>query len=64
MQMNYISMKQLQKKRGDVGRNAVYTDVENGILPRPLKIGRRIFWIEEEVDTAMALEVERSRSAA
>ena len=42
------------EKLGNRSRNSVYRDLEAGRLPRPVKIGARLYWIEEEVDAAIA----------
>lgn len=50
--MRYISFRELQAKLGGRGRTTIYRDVELGRLPKPLKIGSCLYWIEAEVDTA------------
>ena len=48
--MNYINFQQLQSKLGNKSRSAIYVDLEIGRLPQPIKMGRRSYWREHEVD--------------
>ncbi|MDF0603364.1 transcriptional regulator [Psychromarinibacter sp. C21-152] len=51
--MRYLSFSQLQLKLGARSKSAVYRDVRLGRLPAPLKIGGKLYWIEDEVDSAV-----------
>ena len=42
--MRYVSFKQLQEKLGGRSRSTIYVDLEKGRLPKPLKLGRRLYW--------------------
>lgn len=33
-----------------VSRSSFYNEINLGLFPAPIKIGRRSFWIEEEID--------------
>ena len=48
--MNYINFQQLQSKLGNRSRSAIYVDLEIGRLPKPIKMGRRSYWCENDVD--------------
>jgi prophage regulatory protein len=48
--MNYINFQQLQSKLGNRSRSAIYVDLEIGRLPQPIKMGRRSYWREHDVD--------------
>lgn len=48
--MKYLTFKQLRKKLGDRSRSAIYEDVAAGRLPKPIKLGGRSLFIDEEVD--------------
>ena len=48
--MNYINFQQLQSNLGNRSRSAIYVDLEIGRLPQPIKMGRRSYWREHEVD--------------
>ena len=47
---NLINFQQLQSKLGNRSRSAIYTDLEAGRLPKPIKMGRRSYWDEQKVD--------------
>ena len=49
----YIAFNQLQSKLGNRSRSSVYRDIESGRLPKPIKFGARLYWIEEDVDAAI-----------
>jgi predicted DNA-binding transcriptional regulator AlpA len=51
--MKFISFRELQDKLGGRGRTTLYRDIENGRLPRPVKIGSRLYWREDDVDAAI-----------
>ena len=48
--MRYLTFRELQEKLGGRGRTTIYRDVQLGRLPKPLKIGARLLWVEKEVD--------------
>ena len=52
--MHFLSFKDLQSKLGGRGRTTIYRDVELGRLPKPMKIGARLYWNEAEIDAALA----------
>lgn len=52
--MTYLSFGQLQAKLGNRSRSSVYRDLEAGRLPRPIKLGARLYWAESAVDEAIA----------
>ncbi len=52
--MRYLSFSDLQAKLGGRGRSTTYRDVENGRLPKPVKIGSRLYWNEADIDAALA----------
>jgi prophage regulatory protein len=51
--MHYLSFKGLQAKLGGRGRTTIYKDVELGRLPKPLKIGSRLYWNEADIDATL-----------
>jgi prophage regulatory protein len=53
--MKYINFHELQRKLGGRGRSTIYRDFgPDGWLPKPKKIGSRLYWNEEDVDAAIA----------
>ena len=43
-------------------RSTIYIDVEKGRLPPPIKIGGRLYWVEEEIDAwIIKLQAERDQ---
>ena len=48
--MTYVSFEQLQAKLGGRSRSAIYVDLEQGRLPRPLKLGRRLYWRDDQLN--------------
>lgn len=49
----YLSFCQVQEKLGGRGRTTIYRDVDLGRLPKPLKIGSRLYWNEAEIDATL-----------
>ena len=56
--MRYLSFRGLQAKLDDPGRTTIYRWVQQGILPTPIKIGGKNFWIDERVDEKLAEQAE------
>lgn len=52
--MHYLTFKDLQRKLGNRGRTTIYRDVHLGRLPKPVKLGSRLYWLETGVDAAIA----------
>jgi prophage regulatory protein len=51
--MKYLSFRDLQEKLGGRGRTTIYRDVEIGRLPKPIKLGSRLYWNEAHIDAAL-----------
>ncbi|WP_298861567.1 AlpA family phage regulatory protein [uncultured Sulfitobacter sp.] len=52
--MKYLNLRELRTKLGNRGRTTIYRDIENGRLPKPIKFGNRLYWVEADVDQAMS----------
>lgn len=52
--MKYLNLSQLSDKLGGRSRSSIYRDVESKILPEPIRIGSRLYWIEGDVDDTIA----------
>jgi predicted DNA-binding transcriptional regulator AlpA len=48
--MKYLTLNELRSKLGNRSRSAIYTDLEAGRLPQPVKLGARLYWAEAEID--------------
>ena len=46
----YLTLDQLREKLGGRSRSSIYRDLENGHIPKPFRIGSRLYWCEEEVE--------------
>lgn len=53
LQSRYLSFRDLQAKLGGRGRTTIYRDVDLGRLPKPVKIGSRLYWNEAEIDATL-----------
>jgi prophage regulatory protein len=49
----YLSFIELQAKLGNRGRTTIYRDVEMGRLPKPVKIGSRLYFNEADIDATL-----------
>jgi prophage regulatory protein len=49
-----ITFNELRKRLGNRGRTTIYRDIDSGRLPRPVKIGSRLYWAEADIDAAIA----------
>jgi len=49
----YLSFTDLQIKLGGRGRTTIYRDVDLGRLPKPVKIGSRLYWNEADIDATL-----------
>lgn len=47
---NYLTIKELSSKLGGRSRSAIYIDLKEGRLPKPIKLGGRIYFPEGDVD--------------
>lgn len=52
--MNYLNLNQLSAKLGGRSRSSIYRDVESKIIPEPIRIGGRLYWVESDVDAFIA----------
>lgn len=59
--MRYLNFTELRTKLGGRSRSACYVDLAEGRLPKPIKLGGRLYWPESDVDAhlrAMMAEAE------
>ncbi|MEM5521516.1 AlpA family phage regulatory protein [Sulfitobacter sp. AS59] len=51
--MKYITFTELRAKLGGRSRSAIYLDFEAGRLPRGVKLGGKLYWLEADIDTRL-----------
>ena len=54
MSKKFLTMSALQEKLHGRSRTSIYNDVRKGRLPKPIKLGARLFWDEAAVDAALS----------
>ena len=47
----YLTLNELRAKLGGRSRSAIYLDIAAGRLPQPIKLGGRLYWPEDDVDS-------------
>lgn len=48
--MKYLTLRELSQKIGGRSHSSIYRDLAAGRLPKPIKLGVRIYWNEDQVD--------------
>jgi len=51
--MRYLTFNELRSVLGGRGRTTIYRDVDAGRLPKPLKLGGRLYWRDEDIHRSM-----------
>jgi len=46
----YLTLEEVRVKLGGRARSSIYVDLKAGRLPRPLKLGGRVYWPADELD--------------
>ena len=46
----YLTLTELREKLGNRSQSAIYLDLEAGRLPKPIKLGGRLYWPEADLD--------------
>jgi predicted DNA-binding transcriptional regulator AlpA len=46
----YLTLNELRTRLGNRSRSAIYTDLEAGRLPQPIKLGGRLYWPEGDLE--------------
>ena len=59
----YLTMNELRVKIGNRSRSAIYLDLAAGRLPQPIKLGGRLYWPEEDVDSHLLALRDRQQAA-
>ena len=45
----YLTLREVSERLGSRSRSAIYSDIAAGRLPKPVKIGGRVYWPEEDL---------------
>jgi predicted DNA-binding transcriptional regulator AlpA len=60
--MRYLGLSELRARLGGRSRSSIYCDITAGRLPRPIRLGRRAYWNEAEIEECLrALAEARSK---
>lgn len=59
--MRYLTLNQTSKKLGNRSRSSILRDIEAGRLPRPVKIGGRLYLEESAIEASIAALAEGSK---
>ncbi|WP_395005033.1 helix-turn-helix transcriptional regulator [Cypionkella sp.] len=46
----YLTLTELRAKLGGRSRSAIYVDLAAGRLPKPMKLGAKLYWPEGDVE--------------
>ena len=52
--LRLINRKQLQEKLGGIGERTVSRYTKDGRIPKPTRIGYKLYWIEQVIDEWIA----------
>jgi prophage regulatory protein len=58
----YLTLNELSEKLGRRSRSAIYLDLAAGRLPKPIKLGGRLYWPEGEVEAHLRALREKAGS--
>ena len=61
MPTRYLTLRELKRKLSGRSRNAIFADVERGLLPPPFKLGQMNYWSEEAVDEALETMADQAK---
>ncbi len=56
--MKYLNLNQVSEKLANRSRSSILRDIETGLLPKPIKFGGRLYWVETEIDEAFTAQRE------
>lgn len=51
--MRLLTFNDLRTILGGRGRTTIYRDVAAGRLPKPIKIGGRVYWRDEDIEVVL-----------
>lgn len=47
--MRLITFEELREKLANRSRASIYRDIEHGRIPKPIKLGRSVYWEENQI---------------
>lgn len=56
--MQYLNLNQVSAKLAGRSRSSILRDIEKGLLPKPVKFGGRLYWVEAEIEEAFQAQRE------
>ena len=56
----FLTLTELRAKLGNRSRSAIYTDLQVGRLPQPVKLGGRLYWPEGDVEAHLRAITEKA----
>lgn len=56
----FLTLTELRAKLGNRSRSAIYTDLEEGRLPQPVRLGGRLYWPEADLEAHLRNLPERA----
>lgn len=51
--MKYLTFTELRAKLGGRSRSAIYLDLAAKRLPKPVKLGGKLYWPESDIDNCL-----------
>ncbi|HSF91894.1 MAG TPA: AlpA family phage regulatory protein [Paracoccaceae bacterium] len=49
----YLNLHELSEMLGHRSRSSIYRDIDAGRLPKPIKLGSRLYWRETDILTCL-----------
>ena len=56
----FLTLTELRAKLGNRSRSAIYTDLNAGRLPKPVKLGGRLYWPEGDMEAYLLAMSEKA----
>ena len=63
MNKHYLTMKAVQEKLHGRSRTSIYNDCLKGRIPKPIKLGGRLYWEESALDAALSAQASEGGQA-
>ena len=56
----FLTLTELRAKLGNRSRSSIYTDLQAGRLPQPVKLGGRLYWPEGDLEAHLRAMTEKA----